>query len=53
MILYHSLAVLPNLWQTILSFDELSRIIIKDVKCHKSEKEHAKMGKNLFLFGSE
>ena len=53
MISYHSLAVLPYLWQTILSFEELSLIIIKDIKWHKSEKEPAKMGKNLFLFGSE
>ena len=51
MIVHHSLANYPNLWQTILSFDELSRIIIKDVKCHKSEKEPAKMEKNLFLCG--
>ena len=46
MIVYHSLAIQPYLWQTILSFDDLSRIIIKDEKWHKSEKEPAKMGKN-------
>jgi len=53
MIVYHSLANYPYLWQTILSFEELSLNIIKDVLWHKLEKELAKMGKNLFLFGSE
>ena len=53
MIVHHSLANYPYLWQTILSFEELSLIIIKDLKWHKLEKELAKMGKNLFLFGSE